>query len=43
MVVPGRVGFGMGFFQGFPGSEFEFWARSKNPENPGIPEIGIRI
>ena len=36
-------GFGMGFFQEFPGSEFEFWARSKNPENPGIPEIGIRI
>ena len=47
-----RIGFGMGFF-GIPHPESRFrglgirvllfWARSKNPENPEIPGIGIGI
>ena len=43
-----RVGFGMVFFSRFPvpipgiwDRDFLFWARSKNPENPEIPGIGI--
>ena len=34
----GRVGFGMEFFR-----DLLIWARSKNPENPEIPGIGIVI
>ena len=45
-----RVGFSMGFVRdpesqipipGIQDRNFLFWAKSKNPENSGIPGIGI--
>ena len=46
-LVFGRVGFGTGFFRNFDlgtrERHFQFLAKSKNPENCEIPEIGIGI